>query len=95
MQPAQRRAILAILGMVESGIQQLRMLLEDESPLPSSSPPQNEQPGAPVEHVNHHISYLSEQEDNDLERLMEEERLAMEQEHARAVKQFWSDSEGK
>ena len=83
---AQKRAILAILGMIENGIQQLKMLLSVDGPeayVRSETPRTSAEP-----------AHLSDDEDRMLEAQLERERqdmLAFEQKRARTL---WSENFG-
>ncbi len=80
METAQKRAILAILGMIESGIIQLKMLLSVDS---VDSHVVAEAPRASAE-----PTYLSDDEDAMLERQQEAERqqlIAFEKQRAQSL----------
>lgn len=83
MDSAQKRAILAILGMIESGIQQMKMLLSvdgpeahilAETPRPSGEP-----------------THLSEEEDQLLERQIERERRDLMEFEKKRAQSLWAD----
>ncbi len=80
MDSAQKRAILAILGMIESGIVQLKMLLSSDGP-DSHVLGETQKPSAVP-------TQLSDEEDALLERQLELDRLALirfEQDRANAL----------
>jgi len=81
MHPAQRRAILAILALIEQGIAQLRTILMAEdgaSPVVKSSDP-----------VHPERDVLSDREDDELEERMECARMQMMEADERAAEQLF------
>ncbi len=86
MEPAQRRAVLAILGMLETGIQQLRILFEDtDNVAPRPVMEAVEQP----KHVQKSVEYLAEEEEAELEKELEAQRLEMIADAQKAAHIFW------
>lgn len=88
MHPLQRRSLFAILAIAESAIQQMRSILAagdlaEDVPLPQRTreavQPQNR-------------DYLSEKEEAELERDMEEARLRMVAEEEARLNQIWGQS---
>lgn len=81
MHPAQRRAILAILALIEQGIAQLKSILiaeDDGSPVVKSP-----------DSVHREREVLSDKEDDDLEARMEHARLQMMEADERAAEQLF------
>lgn len=90
MAPAQKRAFLAILGMIETGIHQLRQLFDDEAgayDVTAAATPAPLQPQRAIE------NYLTDNEDEMLEKRMEEERLEIAAQHERFARQFYEVEE--
>lgn len=84
MEPNQKRALIAILSMLESGITQLRYLLDEgQQNAPVGPPPRQ-----------HDSTYLDEEDDARLERIMEEERLDMLKTHEGAAQRQWGLIDG-
>jgi hypothetical protein len=86
MQPAQKRAFLAILGMLETGIHQLRQLFDDGADVLEAA-----QMAAPVPKQRTLDNYLNDDEDEMLEQRMEEERLEIASQHERFARQLYED----
>ncbi len=82
MDSAQKRAILAILGMIESGIQQLKMLLSSDGPeafVRTETPRPTAEP-----------AHLSDEEDSLLEEQLERDRQALLEFEKRRARELWS-----
>lgn len=85
MHPIQRRSLFAILVIAESAIQQMKAILaQDPDGLDAPAArakPQQSQTGNP--------EYLSESEEEAVERLLEEDRQRMVEEDARRMQDMW------
>lgn len=91
MHHVQKKAVLALVSMLESGLREIRQILADGgssggevtafSPRAGLSPA----PGSP----------LSDKEEEDLDALMEKNRLAMVRQAESAAKRFYEDAEPK
>ncbi len=82
METAQRRALLAILGMIESGIIQLKMLLSADGPdshVMSEAPRPSAEP-----------TYLSDDEEEKLAHQQEAERQAMIDFEKKRAEHLWT-----
>ncbi len=85
MQAIQRRAILSLLGMIESAVRELRAVIAEgggetfhvEQPRPKPQYP--------------HDGALSDEEDRTLEQMMEAQRLALLQSAGNLADRFYSD----
>ncbi len=87
MHPLQRRSLFAILSIAESAIQQMKSILAQEDP-DAPAPvrkPQSSQPGTP--------EYLSENEEEEFERLFEADRQRMRTEDEKRVSELWGSDE--
>lgn len=89
MHALQRKAILALLGMVESAVREIRTVLADGSP---TAPDQvYEQPAQPPRHQ--HDGALTEEEDDTLEQMMEKHRLDLLNASQNMADKFYRDAE--
>lgn len=86
MHPLQRRSLFAIISMIETGLQQLKSILAANAEDP--------------EHVVHkpspapgHGEYMSEDEEEQFEKLLEEDRRKLAEEHNRKIAAFWKDQD--
>ncbi len=87
MHPLQRRSLFAILSLAEQAIQQAKAMLAQDPADVHASAPRNAsaQPGD--------SEYLSETEEEQIERMLEEDRLKMKEEDERRLGQLWGEKE--
>lgn len=87
MHPLQRRSLFAIISMIESGLQQLKSILalEAEGETHVVHKPTTSSPG--------HGDYMSEDEEEALDKMLEEDRKQLAAEHAKKMAQFWKEDE--
>ncbi len=90
MHPLQRRSLFAILSLAEQAIQQAKAMLAQD---PASGPHSTVR--EPQRGTNHpgESDYLSETEEEQIERQLEEDRLSMKAEDEQRMKQLWGEQE--
>lgn len=82
MSPVQKRALLAILCMIESGIQQMKSLIavdggDDHATLIKQQPPSSSN------------EYLADSEEEMLDKMMEEDRQRLHRAEAARMESLW------
>ncbi len=87
MHPLQRRSLFAIISMIESGLQQLKSILalDAQDGAPPSAPQTKSAPG--------HGDYMSEDEEEKFEEMLERDRQQLAAEQAKKMADFWKDDE--
>ncbi len=87
MHPLQRRAVLGLIVMIESALQQIRSFIALE---PGESPVAAPRP---ISHqgLGDHGQYLNDEEEEQLEQALEAERQAIQREEATRVAKLWGE----
>ncbi len=92
MQQVQRRAILAILSMIESAVRELRAVLADSADTAAPVASGGQSTAQPVSaHPSDGI--LSDAEERTLEQMMEGHRIALLKESGNMAARFYSEGE--
>ncbi len=86
MHSAQRRAVLAILTMIESGLREIRAVMSDGTAYEPETAVRPPPPTAPV-------GALSDAEEESLEKMMEKHRLDLLRSTSTTLERFYDDAE--
>ncbi len=90
LQGIQKRSVLAILTMIESGLREIRALVADENTAEGSSPELSRPDVVPYRHDG----ALSDQEEQSLEEMMEQSRLDLLKRSQGVLDKFYDDGPG-
>ncbi len=88
MHVIQKRAIIAIISMIESGLREIRAVLTDGTPTPVDEPRYSK-----PEPLLRPDSPLSDDEEVSLEKMMEENRQQMLQQNQDFLRRAYDDAE--
>lgn len=91
MHALQRTAILALLGMVESAVREIRAVLANGT-APVSEPGYVQPAAEPQRHQSMHDMSLTEEEDDTLEEMMEKHRLDLLNASQNMADKFYRDA---